>query len=108
MLIGAVLPVVAAVVVLVVLLLTTSLSTSWWVVLLPLLLLAWPLSLPGRVRKVMQDAADAGRLEVVRGMLGTLATAPRRRLGVRPNAEVVPGAKVRYYLNTGQHAPRRD
>ncbi|WP_153505504.1 hypothetical protein [Cumulibacter manganitolerans] len=106
-LLGAVLPVVAAAVVVVILLLTSSLATAWWVVLLPLLLLAWPLSLPARVRRVMQDASDAGRLDVVQGTLGALATAPERRLGVRPNAEVVPGAAVRYFLNPRTAPGRR-
>ena len=104
-LIGAIVPVVAAVVVLVILLLTKVADTAWWVALLPLLLLAWPLSLPGRVRKVMQEAADAGSLDLTQGMLGTLAAVRQRRLGVRPNAEVVPGKPVRYYLNPGKRAP---
>lgn len=95
---GAVLPIVAAVVVLVILLLTKSLSTAWWVLLLPMLLLLWPLSLPARVRKVMQDAADSGRLEVVNATLGILAHAPERRLGVQPSAEVVPARPVRYLV----------
>lgn len=103
---GAILPIVAAVVVLVVLLLTKTLEQAWWVALIPLLLLIWPLSLPGRVQRVMQEASDDGRLEVVQGMLGTIAAAPRRRLGVRPNAEVVPGKPVRYYLNPKRQAGR--
>lgn len=99
-LLGSIMPVVAAVVIVVILLLTSSLGTAWWVAVLPLLLLGWPLSLPARVRKVVQDAADAGRLEVVQGTLGALALVPERRLGVRPNAEVVPGDGVRYFLNS--------
>lgn len=102
---GAVAPVAAAVVVLVILLVTKSLSTAWWVVLLPLLLLLWPLSLPARVRKVMQDATDTGRLEVVNATLGILAHAPQKRLGVQPTAEVVPGRQVRYLV--GDSAARR-
>lgn len=103
---GAVLPIVAAIVVLVILLLTKSLSTAWWVALLPLLLLAWPLSLPARARKVMQDAGDSGRLEIVNATLGTLARAPQKRLGVQPTAEVVPGRPVRYHVGAAAARPR--
>lgn len=105
-LLGSILPVVAAVIVVVILLLTKSFDTAWWVALLPLLLLAWPLSLPGRVRKVMQDAGETGKLDIVQGLLGTIATARERRLGVRPNAEIVPGKDVKYFLNEGDRAPR--
>jgi len=107
-LLGSVVPVVAALVVVLILALTKALAAAWWVALVPLLLLAWPLSLPARVRSVLQDATDSGRAEVVQGTLGTIVTAPRRRLGVRPNAEVVPGRPVRYFLNPpDRDAPAR-
>lgn len=103
---GAVLPLVAAAVVVVVLAVTQTLSISWWFILLPLALLAWPLSLPARVRRVVQDAARARTLDLVQGTVGLLAEVRHRRLGVRPNAEVVPGRPIRYYLNPGTRSRR--
>lgn len=105
-LLGSTLPVVAALVVVVVLVLTQTIASAWWFVLLPLLLLGWPLSLPSRVRTVVQGAHRARTLDVVYGAVGLIAEVRHRRLGVRPNAEVVPGRPVRYYLNSGKRSLR--
>lgn len=107
-LVGMLWPLVAAGVVLLVLALTQTLQVAWWVALLPLPALCWPLSLPARVRAVLRDAAAAHTVDIVRGQLGVIVTARHRRLGVRPNAEVVGGRVVGYYLNSGRRAPRGD
>lgn len=105
-LLGATVPVVAAAVLLAVLVLTQAARTSWWFVLAPLLLLAWPLSLPARARAVIRSAHRARTLDVVQGAYGLIAEARHRRLGVRPNVEIVPGRPVRYYLNRGRRSAR--
>lgn len=105
-LLGATLPLVVSVVVLVVLAVTQTLATSWWVALIPLVLLAWPLSLPARVRTVVQNAHRARTLDIVQGTIGLIGEVRHRRMGVRPNVEVVPGGPVRYYLNPGKRSQR--
>lgn len=105
-LIGVVGPLAAAVIVVLVLALTQTFPVAWWVALIPLLALFWPLSLPARVRAVQRGAAAAHTVDIVRGQLGVMVTTRHRRLGVRPNAEVVAGRVVGYHLNPGRRAPR--
>lgn len=97
----------AALMVIIVLEMTQTLAIAWWVAAIPLALLGWALSLPVRVRSVMQRAHRAHTLEVVHGPLGLIAEVRRRRLGVRPQAEVAPGGPVRYHLNSGRRSRRR-
>lgn len=105
-LVRSTLPLVAAVVVLIVLMLSQVIATSWWFTAIPLLLLIGPLSLPARVRAVVQTADRTRTLDIVYGAVGLNVEVRHRRRGVRPNAEVVPGHPVRYYLNPGKRSQR--
>lgn len=83
---GLVLPVTLLVALIVILMMTKVLATAWWLVLVPAALMMGPLSLPHRIRSVLQADADSGQLRVSAREAGLLATSPRRRQGVRPRA----------------------
>ncbi|MFV0535645.1 MAG: hypothetical protein ACK5MR_18655 [Cumulibacter sp.] len=94
---GATLPVVAALVGFIILLLTQTLETSWWIAALPLLLLAWPLSLPARARASMRRAHEDSRIEVVAAP-GGLVARPIARRGPKVRAFLEQDRRVRYEI----------
>lgn len=69
-----------------------DLSLTWWVPLLPLLLLAGPLTRPGRVRRSFDRASADGSLTVVDDRAGVLVWGSGRTVA----AEVTAGGAIRY------------
>ncbi|WP_134322831.1 hypothetical protein [Cumulibacter soli] len=94
---GATFPVVAAVAGFIILLRTQTLATSWWIAVLPLLLLAWPLSLPARARAAMRRAHEGSRIEVLATQHGLVAR-PIERRGLKVRAFLEQDGRVRYEI----------
>ncbi|MEO6957034.1 MAG: hypothetical protein ABI137_09880 [Antricoccus sp.] len=86
--VGLTLPLALLVTLIVILSMTKVLAMAWWLLLVPAALMIRPLSLPRRVRSVIQLDADFGRLRVSERKAGLLASSPKRRRGVRPRVEL--------------------
>lgn len=97
-LLSLVFPIVLLVVLTVILMMTKVLGIVWWILVVPTLLIIWAISLPGRVRSVVQSDAAAGRLRVMTGQTGLLAESPKRRRGVRPHAQLSSDASGQEYI----------
>lgn len=95
---GAIVPLAAAAVSLIVIVIMQVFGTTWWIPLLCLLLAIWPLSIPARARNAIQKASEAKELLVTVATAGLLVRVPRKRLGMRPGAELPAVGNMRYYL----------